>query len=345
MKGRWCVEFDAGATFSPRKPADRSVLVRINGWRGSLCVKKKTCDRQILSRLKNESPLDDLLRARLRIPEGSDRRLRMLRRLLGAVDSVNRALTGQPFFALRETEEILIALDGRTGTDLIHALLAMNGGTRLTSHGLANIPRKGRVIIGSTHPIGTFDFIAHAGALLDHRPDLKVVAGRETERFLGKDRIIAVDLDSKDKVLTARQTRAGMMDHLNNDGALLVFGSGRVPRMQNGLLVEPPWRTGVTHTSDACQAPIVPASADMRNSRHYYRTRKLMALLSGGNDEFGRKVASLRYVSELKAKLGGHYDVHYGQPQPPGTAPAVLKDLAEGLVPGLYREDRTANVH
>lgn len=213
----------------------------------------------------------------------------------------------------------------------------MNGGTQITAHGLDHVPKKGPVVIGATHPIGTFDFVAHAGALLDHRPDLKVVAGRETERFLGAERIVAVDLDQKDRVLTARQTRAGMMGHLNDGGALLVFGSGRVPRMQRGLLVEPPWRTGVTHTSAACQAPIVPASADMRNSRHYYRTRKVMALLSGGNDEFGRKVASLRYVSELKAKLGGTYDVYYGPIQPPGTAPATLKGLAEGLVPDLYR--------
>ena len=288
---------------------------------------------------KND-PLDALLRARLRIPEGADWRLKALRWLMEAVDMLNRTFTGQAFFALRETKQILIALDGKTGTDLIHALLAMNGGTTITPHGLENIPKKGGVVIGSTHPIGTFDFIAHAGALLAHRPDLKVVAGRETERFLGAERIIAVDFDQKDKVLTARQTRDGMIAHLQNGGALLVFGSGRVPRMKDGLLVEPAWRTGATHTSKSGMAPIIPASADMRNSRHYYRTRRLVAFLSGGNDELGRRIASLRYVSELKAKLGGRYDVHYGPMQPPGTAPEVLKQLAEGLVPGLYSSSR-----
>ncbi len=293
---------------------------------------------KVLKRQTEDNPLDDLLRARLRIPEGSDLRLTLLRWVMEAIDWMNRTATSQPFFALRETEEILIALDGRTGTDLIHALLAMNGGTQIIAHGLENIPRQGAVVIGATHPIGTFDFVAHAGALLERRPDLRVVAGRETERFLGADRIIPVDLDRKDKVLTARQTRAGMIAHLNRGGALLVFGSGRVPLMQDGLLVEPPWRTGVTHTSGSCNAPIVPASADMRNSRHYYRTRKLVAFLSGGNDELGRKIASLRYGSELISKLGGRYEVHYAPLQPPGTAPETLKDLAEGLVPGLYRD-------
>lgn len=309
-----------------------------NGKSGdSLQENENRHDRQLLSRSENDNPLDDLLRARLRIPEGSDLRLKALRWFMESIDLLNRGLTGQAFFALRETEQILRELDGRTGTDLIYALLAMKGGTRIIPHGLAHIPQSGAVVIGATHPIGTFDFIAHAGALLDHRPELKVVAGRETERFLGADRLIAVDLDQKDRVLTARQTRAGMMAHLNDGGALLVFGSGRVPRMKNGLLVEPPWRTGVTHTSLACMAPIVPASANMRNSRHYYRTRSIVAALSGGNDELGRKVASLRYVSELMAKLGGEYHVHYGPAQTPGTAPDILKELAEGLVPGLYR--------
>ncbi|NNE51724.1 MAG: hypothetical protein HKN30_04900 [Sulfitobacter sp.] len=281
--------------------------------------------------------MDDLLRARLRIAEGADLRLRALRLLMSTVDLFSRGATGQAFFALRETEEVLIALDGRTGTELVQALLEMKGGTRITSYGLENIPAQGPVVIGSTHPIGTFDFIAHAGALQEHRPDLKVVANREAERFLGPERIVAVDLDRKDKVLTARQTRAGMQAHLEDGGALLVFGSGRVPYMKDGLLVEPPWRRGITRISAATGAPIVPASADMRNSRHYYRTRALARLLSGGNDDFGRTVASLRYVSELLAKLGGNYTVQYGPVQKAGTSPEALKALAEGLVPGLYR--------
>ncbi|MCG7519813.1 1-acyl-sn-glycerol-3-phosphate acyltransferase [Ruegeria sp. Ofav3-42] len=286
---------------------------------------------------KKHDPLDALLRARLRIPVGADLKLRALCQLMKGVDWISRTATGQAFFALNETEQILLELKERTGHELVRAVLAMNGGTVVKAHGLENIPACGPVIIGSTHPIGTFDFLAHAGALLNHRPDLKVVAGREAERFLGRDLIVPVDLDRQDKVLTARQTRAGMLAHLKEEGALLVFGSGRVPALKDGRLIEPQWRTGVTRVSAESGTPIVPASANMRNSRHYYRTRRLAALLSGGNDEVGRRVASLRYVSELIAKLGGTYDVHYGPIQPAGTAPHLLKELSEGLVPGLYK--------
>ena len=281
--------------------------------------------------------MDELLRARLRIGEGAKLRLKALRLLMTLLDSGNRTFTGQSFFALRETEEMLIALDGRIGADLVHALLRMNGGTHIRAHGLENIPTHGRVIIGATHNVGTFDFIAHAGVLLNHRPDLKVVANREAERFLGADRIIAVDFDRRDHVVTARETLTGMRAHLEADGALLVFGSGKVPGVQADRLVEPPWRSGITRISAACEAPIIPASPDMRNSRHYYRTRNLARRLSGNNDDFGRLVASLRYMSELLAKLGGSYDMYYGPPEPPGTDPVRLKARAEALVPGLYQ--------
>ena len=280
--------------------------------------------------------MDELLRARLRIAKGANLWIKVLRMLMNVVDIGNRAITGQAFFALRETEETLIALDGRVGTDLVWALLEMKGGTTITAHGLDNVPRTGRVVIGATHPVGTFDFIAHAGALLKHRPDLKVVANREAERFLGPDLLIPVDLDRNNNALSARATRTEMKAHVENEGALLIFGSGRVPDMRDGRLVEPAWRMGVTRMSQECNAPIIPASADMRNSRHYYRTRRLGRMLSGGNDAFGREVASLRYVSELLSKLGGAYDVHYGPPLAPGTSPETIKAEAEGLVPGLY---------
>ncbi len=283
------------------------------------------------------NPMDELLRARLKIPQGANVRLAVLRGVMRSIDWITRTTTGIPFFAIREAEAMLLELDGRTGTDLIDMVMAKNGGTTINAIGLDHVPAQGPVVIASCHPIGTFDFIAHAGALLNRRPDLKVVANREAERFLGQDRIIAVDINRKNKTLTARQTRADMLAHLKNDGAVLIFGSGRVPGMTDGFLVEQYWRRGATQLSAEANAPVVPASADMRNSRPYYRTRRIATFLSGGNDDVGREVASLRYVSELLAKLGGTYDVHYGPPVPPGTAPEKLKALAESLVPGLYR--------
>ncbi|HHB80742.1 MAG TPA: hypothetical protein ENK83_03205, partial [Aliiroseovarius sp.] len=145
-----------------------------------------------MSKPKQNNPIDDLLRARLRVGPGADARLKALRLAMGSVDVMSRAVTGQAFFALRDAEQVLRELDGRVGQELVEALLARDGGTEICAHGLENVPPDGPIVIGATHPVGTFDFISHAGVLLDHRPDLKVVANREAERFLGSERIIAV---------------------------------------------------------------------------------------------------------------------------------------------------------
>jgi hypothetical protein len=291
-----------------------------------------------VSQSASSHPIDDLLRARLRITRPARLRLFALRNALLGIDGISRGLTGQAFFAVREAEALLRDIGTLQGPPLIAALLARNGGTHITPHGLTHIPSTGPIIIGATHPVGIFDFISHAAVLLDHRPDLKVVANREAERFLGPERIIPVDLDSSDRVRAPRVTRTGMQDHLENGGALLVFGSGRVPHQHGGRLVEPAWRTGITRISGLTDTPVVPASADLRNSPYYYRIRSLAYRLSGKNDYAARAVASLRYVAELLDKLGGSYHVHYGPPLAAGSSPAVLKSAAESLVPGLYSQ-------
>lgn len=283
-----------------------------------------------------EHPLDPVLRARLHLSEENRLGLGVVRSCLSATDAISRLLFRQPFIALRETEDLLGEIAGLGGEALVEHILGRNGGTAVSASGIENVPATGRVIIAATHPTGMFDFVAHAGALLARRPDLKVVANRETERFLGKDSIVAVDIDKRNRAVSAGATLAAMEAHLMGEGALLVFGSGRVPSLRSGRLVEPAWRSGTTRMSLQCQTQIVPAALDARNTSYYYGLRRIAQIVSGGDEHFGAMVGSLRYAAELLAKLGGSYDVFYGTPHPPGTRPEDLKASAEALVPGLY---------
>ena len=280
-------------------------------------------------------PMDAALRARLHLSEQSKIKLQLFRAAMDTVDAVSRTAFGKPFFSLRETEKLIAQLDGLNGRELVGAILRRNGGTTIVSQGLEHVPAKGPVIVASTHPTGMFDFLAHAGALLKLRPDLKVVANQEVERFLGGDSIIPVRIDKQNRALRANSTFSAMKSHLENGGALLIFGSGRVPGQTGGRLVEPEWRGGTSRISQHCQAPIVPAALNAANSRYYYRIRALAQFLSR-DDNIGAMVASLRYASELLEKLGGRFEVFYGAPMQPGTAPHLLKSSAERLVPGLY---------
>ncbi|UWQ91148.1 1-acyl-sn-glycerol-3-phosphate acyltransferase [Rhodobacteraceae bacterium M382] len=281
-------------------------------------------------------PLDGALRARLHLAETSRFQLAAVRLSLHVMDAVSRTFVGKPFFSLRESEDLLGEVDGLTGPGLVHHILNCRGGTRITPLGLEHVPTSGPTIIASTHPTGMFDFVAHAGALFHRRPDLKVVANAETEMFLGADYIVPVSIDKQNNATSTRKTHAAMLHHLDAGGALLIFGSGRVPNAKSGRLIEPDWRSGTSRISEHCQAPIVPAAVDARNSRYYYRLRSMAQFLSGGDDNFGAMVGSLRYSSEMLEKLGGEFEVHYGAPLSPGTPSEDIKNSAECLVPGLY---------
>ena len=281
-------------------------------------------------------PLDAALRARLHLTETSRVRLGFVRAALQSVDAASRAILRKPFFALREAEDLLEQLGGQTGGDLVRAILRRNGGTRIVPHGLDHIPTGGPVIIAATHPTGMFDFLAHAGALLERRPDLKVVANQETEPFLGSDCIVPVTLNKQNRATSARATQRDAARHLADQSAILIFGSGRVPSCKDGQLVEPDWRSGASRLSQQFDVPVVPAALDARNSRMYYCVRKLAQMVSGGDDNVGAIVASLRYASEILENLGGQFDVFYGAPLRSGTPPHLLKASAERLVPGLY---------
>ena len=286
--------------------------------------------------------IDRALKDRLHFRTHAEAKVRAVRRLIGAVDTLNRLLAGRPFFALNEAEEILAALDGRQGTELIAALLALKGGTQIRALGLDHVPGSGPVVIAATHSTGILDFIAHASALLPLRPDLKVVANADTEKFLGPDLILPVRFDPENRAISGKASIRLIDGHLSGGGALLIFGSGRVPDRKRGYLVEPPWKKGASAASRVAGAPVIPAALAARNSDGYYRTRALVRFLTGGNDTLGARIAALRYLAEFIDKLGGSYDVHYGGPLPPGTPPDRLKAAAERLVPALYGSGEAA---
>lgn len=288
-----------------------------------------------MTKTPTKNPLDNEILDRLRLSSDARIRLKLVRGVVHVGDAVSRLFAGKPFFGLREAEALRRQLGDLTDAPFVQALLDMNGGTTITPHGLENVPKTGPVLIASNHPAGPFDFFAHAGPLLKHRPDFKVVANADMARFLGSDLIVPVRIGKRTSLNATNPTTSGMHDHLKNGGALLIFGSGRIPVMKDGKLVERPWRSGATRVSRECDIPIIPAGIDAVNSGYYYGIRNFIQRVTGKED-LALNVASLRFFAELNDQLGGEFDVHYGKALSAGTAPDKLKAAAEALVPHLY---------
>ncbi len=288
-------------------------------------------------------PLDEILRDRLHLKSRGRFTIAAIRAALATGDAVSRLFSGRPFFAMRESEDILRQVQGLQGIDLLNRVMSLEGGTEFEAQGLDNVPKTGPVLIAATHPTGLFEFCAHMKILHQVRPDIRVVANQETERFLGPDLIIPVRISKENRATHARSIRQNIIDHLDGGGAVLIFGSGRVADRQAGHLTEPEWRGGPTELSKETGAAIVPAALNACNSDGYYRTRAWARRLSGGNPHFGAMIGSLRYFWELLSKLGHRYTVIYGTAMPAGTDRDTLKAAAEGLVPGLYASSGSSN--
>lgn len=282
-----------------------------------------------------KKPLDDELLDRLRLSSDARLRLKMVRGAIHTGDAISRLIARKPFFGLREAEALRTALGDKTDKAFVRAMLEHNGGTTITAHGLENIPETGPALIASNHPTGPMDFFIQAGALLERRPDFRVVANADMARFLGHDLIVPVRIGKRTHLNAANPTAMGMHEHLENGGALLIFGSGRVPVMRDGKLHERAWRAGATQVSRDCNIPVIPSGIDALNSNYYYGLRNLVLKLTGKED-LALNIASLRFFAELTGQLGGDFSVHYGTPMAPGTEPAKLKRAAEALVPHLH---------
>lgn len=290
-----------------------------------------------MTKLSKKNPLDDELLDRLRLSSDAKVRLKLVRGLINTGDTISRLISRQPFFGLREAENLRRALGDLTDAPFVRAVLELNGGTTIKAHGIENVPKTGPVLIASNHPTGPLDFFAHAGPLLQRRPDFKVVANADMARFLGPEIIVPVRIGKRTHLNAKNPTSSGMHKHLEAGGVLLIFGSGRVPITQDGKLVERAWRAGATRVSQDCGVPVIPSGIDARNSNYYYGLRNLVRRVSK-NEDLALNIASLRFFAELDAQLGGQYDVHYGEAMPPGTAPEELKSAAEALVPHLYAD-------
>ncbi len=273
---------------------------------------------------------------RLRINSDARIRLKLVRGLIQTGDAISRLISGKPFFGLREAEALRTALGDRKDIEFAREVLKQNGGTTVHTHGLENVPETGPVLIASNHPTGPMDFFAQAGALLDRRPDFKVVANADMARFLGRDMIVPVRVDKQTHLNATNRTTSGMHDHLVEGRALLIFGAGRVPMMHDGKLIERPWRSGATRVSRDCDVPVIPSAIDATNSAYYYGLRKLAMRLTRSEDT-ALNIASLRYFAELTDQLGKDIDVHFGAPLPAGTSPDDLQTAAESLVPHLHK--------
>ncbi len=131
----------------------------------------------------------------------------------------------------------------------------------------ARIPSQGRLIIVANHPLGAMDALALVRAVLDVRPDVRVIVNdilMHVENLAGHFLPYAFSARARRSHLTA------IGRALEKESALVIFPSGAVSSLTSAGLRDGPWVGGATHLARKYNAPVLPVFIGGRNSWPFY---------------------------------------------------------------------------
>ena len=166
-----------------------------------------------------------------------------------------------------------------TGFDFVEqALDHFEFGVTVSDRERERIPAWGRVVIVANHPIGSLDGLALLKLVGDVRRDVRVVAN-EVLSVVEPLRSLLLPVDNMG-ARTARENLRAIEQHLNNDGAVIIFPAGEVSRMGAMGVRDGRWRQGFLRFAEKTRAPILPVFVDARNSAMFYSLSLLARPLS-----------------------------------------------------------------
>lgn len=135
-------------------------------------------------------------------------------------------------------------------------------------HERLRIPSQGRVVIIANHPIGSLDGLALLKLVREARPDVKVVAN-ELLYTLKPLRNLLFPVDNTGGH-TTRQNLTAIRNHLDNEGAMIIFPAGEVSRLSPQGIQDGKWHSGFLRMAVNSKAPVLPIFVDGRNSALFY---------------------------------------------------------------------------
>jgi putative hemolysin len=205
------------------------------------------------------------------------------------------------------------AVGGREAMEYVSDLLDLEVSVRGAEH----IPPKGRLIVVCNHPTGLADGVALDDVLRPVRPDRIYFANADARRVSQRlDEIfIPVEwVEAKRTMQTVRLTVRRAQEALEAERALVIFPAGRISRVRDGLLTDPPWAPSALSLARRHGAPVLPVHLEGPPSR-------LFRLF----DRFSVELRDITLFHELLNKHGSRFRLTIGAP----IRPETIADPAE----------------
>ena len=151
---------------------------------------------------------------------------------------------------------------------------------------ISRIPKKGPLVIVANHPHGLVDGMVLAELIGSVRTDYKILTRslltgvKQIDQFM-----IPVPFDHEENALQkSLEMRRVAMKHLENDGALVLFPSGKVASSDSmfGSVVEGDWSPFTAKLIQKSNADVLPIFFPGSNSRIYQIANQISATIRQG---------------------------------------------------------------
>jgi putative hemolysin len=173
---------------------------------------------------------------------------------------------------IHQTELNTAMYDNRDkqGLDFVDAML-LEFGAKISTEGLENIPRQGRYLIASNHPLGGLDGVALMGVVGKVRKDII---------FPVNDLLMNLPNISELFIpVNKLGSNAGNVnifeDSFASDKTILYFPAGLCSRKQSGNIKDLEWKKSFITKARKHQRDIIPTHIDGQNSAFFYNFANL----------------------------------------------------------------------
>ena len=181
-------------------------------------------------------------------------------------------------------------------------------GIRYRAHGVENLPKGGRNIFVSNHPLGGLDGMVFMSELSKHFPAIK---------FPVNDILLYIENYGDiflpvNKVGTFGREAAQLMEEAYaSDYQLLNFPAGICSRKIKGVITDLPWQKSFIVKAVQHQRDIVPCYFAGRNSSFFYNLANFRTAI-----RFKMNIEMLYLADEMFRQKGKDIDVYFGEPIP-----------------------------
>lgn len=179
----------------------------------------------------------------------------------------------------------------------------------LKLEGTENLPKKGRYVFVSNHPLGGLDGIC-LSAVLGQRYHKKIkYIVNDVLYFLKPLQPIFIPVNKHG----AQSKKSALLinEAFESDNQVLTFPAGICSRKENGKIVDPEWKKMFILKAIEYQRDIVPIYFEGKNSAFFYRLASLRKKLG-----IKVNIEMLFLPSEMFKKKNAHFAIRFGEPIP-----------------------------